>query len=387
MANTNSRNRVLPPPNAKAEAKVVDDFDNMGFKPELLRGIYAYGLERPSTTEKQLIPPILQGRDVVAQVPLCIIETNAFIIPVLQRLDTSNSDCQALILAPTHELAQQVQKVVIALSDFMKVRCHVSIGGTNIREDAASLTKGCHIVVGTPGRVFDMINRGALKTDSIKMLVLCCADDMSINTQNSKTSTFRQQISDVFLRIPRSSQVVLLLEDTPANAAEVAAMFTRDPVQISMEEDKWALLVHVKQRHIGIVREERKLDILCELLKAEAMSQTIIFCKSRGAVDWLTEKMTAREFTVSAVHGNMEVAQRNVIMKEFRAGSWRVLIATDQLTSSENYFRRIARGGHYEHRKLAISFVTANDTKMLKEIEEFYSVQISEAPMSIDDLL
>jgi translation initiation factor 4A len=377
--------------------EIVDNFDNMNLSPELLRGIYAYGFERPSTIQQRAILPVIKGRDVIAQAQSGTGKTATFSISALQKLDTSNPQCQALILAPTRELAQQIQKVVIALGDFMKVVCHACIGGTNVREDMKALETGAHVVVGTPGRVFDMINRGALKTDNMKMFILDEADEML-------SRGFKDQIYDVFQRLPPSTQVVLLSATMPIEVMEVTTKFMRDPIRILVKKDELTL-EGIKQFFVAVEKEEWKLDTLCDLYETVTITQAVIFCNTRRKVDWLTEKLTAREFTVSAMHGDMEQGQREVIMKEFRSGSSRVLIATDLLargidvqqvslvinydlpSNKENYIHRIGRGGRFGRKGVAINFVTADDTRMLREIEQFYSTQILEMPMNVADLI
>ncbi|KAF8960745.1 translation initiation factor eIF4A [Entomortierella lignicola] len=369
----------------------------MNLSPELLRGIYAYGFERPSTIQQRAILPVIKGHDVIAQAQSGTGKTATFSISALQKLDTSINQCQALILAPTRELAQQIQKVVIALGDFMKVQCHACIGGTNVREDMKILSDGVHVVVGTPGRVFDMINRGALKTDSMKMFILDEADEML-------SRGFKDQIYDVFQRLPPSTQVVLLSATMPSEVMEVTTKFMREPVRILVKKDELTL-EGIKQFYVAVEKEEWKLDTLCDLYETVTITQAVIFCNTRRKVDWLTEKLTAREFTVSAMHGDMEQAQREVIMKEFRSGSSRVLIATDLLargidvqqvslvinydlpSNKENYIHRIGRGGRFGRKGVAINFVTADDTRMLREIEQFYSTQILEMPMNVADLI
>ncbi|KAF9983235.1 translation initiation factor eIF4A [Mortierella antarctica] len=377
--------------------EIVDNFDNMNLSPELLRGIYAYGFERPSTIQQRAILPVIKGRDVIAQAQSGTGKTATFSISALQKLDTSNPQCQALILAPTRELAQQIQKVVIALGDFMKIHCHACIGGTNVRDDMKTLTDGAQVVVGTPGRVFDMINRGALKTDSMKMFILDEADEML-------SRGFKDQIYDVFQRLPPSTQVVLLSATMPTEVMEVTTKFMRDPVRILVKKDELTL-EGIKQFYVAVEKEEWKLDTLCDLYETVTITQAVIFCNTRRKVDWLTEKLTAREFTVSAMHGDMEQGQREVIMKEFRSGSSRVLIATDLLargidvqqvslvinydlpSNKENYIHRIGRGGRFGRKGVAINFVTADDTRMLREIEQFYSTQVLEMPMNVADLI
>ncbi|KAF8939955.1 translation initiation factor eIF4A [Dissophora ornata] len=377
--------------------EIVDNFDNMNLNPELLRGIYAYGFERPSTIQQRAILPVLKGRDVIAQAQSGTGKTATFSISVLQKLDISNPQCQALLLAPTRELAQQIQKVVLALGDFMKVECHACIGGTNVREDMARLAKGSHVVVGTPGRVFDMINRGALRTDDIKMFILDEADEML-------SRGFKDQIYDVFQRLPPQIQVVLLSATMPVDVMDVTNKFMRDPIRILVKKDELTL-EGIKQFYVAVEKEEWKLDTLCDLYETVTITQAVIFCNTRRKVDWLTEKLTARDFTVSAIHSDMEQTQREVIMKEFRSGSSRVLIATDLLargidvqqvslvinydlpTNKENYIHRIGRGGRFGRKGVAINFVTAEDTRMLREIEQFYSTQILEMPMNVADLI
>jgi translation initiation factor 4A len=377
--------------------EIVDNFDNMNLSPELLRGIYAYGFERPSTIQQRAILPVIKGRDVIAQAQSGTGKTATFSISALQKLDVSNPQCQALILAPTRELAQQIQKVVIALGDFMKIHCHACIGGTNVRDDMKILEAGAQVVVGTPGRVFDMINRGALKTDDMKMFILDEADEML-------SRGFKDQIYDVFQRLPPSTQVVLLSATMPIEVMEVTTKFMRDPIRILVKKDELTL-EGIKQFYVAVEKEEWKLDTLCDLYETVTITQAVIFCNTRRKVDWLTEKLTAREFTVSAMHGDMEQGQREVIMKEFRSGSSRVLIATDLLargidvqqvslvinydlpSNKENYIHRIGRGGRFGRKGVAINFVTADDTRMLREIEQFYSTQVLEMPMNVADLI
>uniref|UniRef100_A0A8C2A967 RNA helicase n=1 Tax=Cyprinus carpio TaxID=7962 RepID=A0A8C2A967_CYPCA len=160
------------------EVDVTPTFDTMGLREDLLRGIYAYGFEKPSAIQQRAIKQIIKGRDVIAQSQSGTGKTATFCISVLQCLDIQVRETQALILAPTRELAGQIQKVLLALGDYMNVQCHTCIGGTNVGEDIRKLDYGQHVVAGTPGRVFDMIRRRSLRTRAIKMLVLDEADEM-----------------------------------------------------------------------------------------------------------------------------------------------------------------------------------------------------------------
>jgi len=369
----------------------------MDLKPELLRGVYAYGFERPSAIQQRAIVPVVKGHDVIAQAQSGTGKTATFSISILQQVDLSVKGTQALILAPTRELAQQIQKVVVALGDYMNIECHACVGGTNVREDMAKLQEGVQVVVGTPGRVYDMINRRALRTDNIKIFCLDEADEML-------SRGFKDQIYEVFQLLPQDTQVVLLSATMPADVLEVTKKFMREPVRILVKRDELTL-EGIKQFYIAVEKEEWKLDTLCDLYETVTITQAVIFCNTRRKVDWLTEKMHSREFTVSAMHGDMEQKQREVLMKEFRSGSSRVLITTDLLargidvqqvslvinydlpTNRENYIHRIGRGGRFGRKGVAINFVTTDDVRMLRDIEQFYNTQIDEMPLNVADLI
>lgn len=303
--------------------EIVDNFDDMKLKDELLRGIYAYGFEKPSAIQQRAIVPCIKGYDVIAQAQSGTGKTATFSISILQQIDTTSRNCQSLILAPTRELAQQIQKVVIALGDFMHAECHACIGGTNVREDMKKLETGSHVVVGTPGRVFDMITRRALITQHIKMFVLDEADEML-------SRGFKDQIHDVFKMMPSDVQVILLSATMPKDVLDVTKLFMRNPVSILVKKEELTL-EGIRQFFINVEREDWKLETLCDLYDTLSITQAVIFCNTRRKVDYLTENMHKRDFTVSAMHGDMEQRERDVIMRQFRSGSSRVLITTDLL--------------------------------------------------------
>jgi len=266
--------------------------------------------ERPSTIQQRAIVPVVKGHDVIAQAQSGTGKTATFSISILQQLDTNIKGTQALILAPTRELAQQIQKVVIALVDYMSIECHACVGGTNVRENMAQLQEGVQVVVGTPGRVFDMINRRALRTDHIKIFCLDEADEML-------SRGFKDQIYEVFQLLPQDTQVVLLSATMPADVLEVTKKFMRDPVRILVKRDELTL-EGIKQFYIAVEKEEWKLDTLCDLYETVTITQAVIFCNTRRKVDWLTERMHSREFTVSAMVSNYLICWLvNSLMKIF----------------------------------------------------------------------
>jgi translation initiation factor 4A len=377
--------------------EVVTSFDDMGLKDDLLRGIYAYGFEKPSAIQQRGILPILARHDTIAQAQSGTGKTATFSISVLQSIDIKIQKTQALILAPTRELAQQICKVVRSLGDFLQVSSHACIGGTLVREDVKSLSTGKQIVVGTPGRVYDMINRKVLCLYETKMFVLDEADEML-------SRGFKDQIYDVFQHLPTDVQVCLFSATMPTEILEISTRFMRDPIRILVKRDELTL-EGIKQFYVAVDKEDWKFDTLCDLYETLTITQAIIYCNTRRKVDWLTDKMGQRDFTVSSMHGEMTGQERELIMKEFRSGSSRVLITTDLLArgidvqqvslvinydlppNRENYIHRIGRSGRFGRKGVAINFVTMQDTRSLRELEAHYNTQIEEMPMNVADLI
>ncbi|KAJ3225379.1 Eukaryotic initiation factor 4A-III [Clydaea vesicula] len=301
--------------------KVINSFDQMNLKEDLLRGIYAYNFEKPSAIQQRAILPVVGGRDVIAQAQAGTGKTATFAISILQSISTKSRDCQALILSPTRELAQQIQSVVLALGDYMNVQCHACIGGTNVGEDIRKLDYGQHVVSGTPGRVFDMIKRRNLVTKNIKILVLDEADEML-------SKGFKDQIYDVYRYLSPNTQVVLFSATLPHDVLEMTQKFMTDPIRILVKRDELTL-DGIKQFFVAVEREEWKFDTLCDLYDTLTITQAVIFCNTKRKVDFLTEKMRAANFTVSSMHGDMPQKERETIMTEFRQGASRVIITTD----------------------------------------------------------
>ncbi|KAJ1864367.1 translation initiation factor eIF4A, partial [Coemansia sp. RSA 2703] len=387
-------NRTLTDPNVKDIVtnydEVVDNFDDMNLDENLLRGIYAYGFERPSAIQQRAIVPVLKGHDVIAQAQSGTGKTATFSISILQKVDPAILKTQALVLAPTRELAQQIQKVMTSLGDFRKVNIHACIGGTRVADDEKAFNEGAHVVVGTPGRVHDMISRGIFKAESVKLFALDEADEML-------SRGFKDQIQQVFSLLPADVQVVLLSATMPTEVLDVTTKFMRDPIRILVKRDELTL-EGIKQFYISVEREDYKFDTLADIYETVSITQAVIFCNTRRKVDFLTDKLRERNFTVSAMHGDMDQEQRDTIMKEFRSGSSRILITTDLLargidvqqvslvinydlpTNRENYIHRIGRGGRFGRKGIAINFVTDDDTAALRDIEQHYSTQIDEMP-------
>ncbi|KAG1685233.1 Eukaryotic initiation factor 4A-III [Nymphon striatum] len=375
------------------DVDVIPTFDAMGIKEDLLRGIYAYGFEKPSAIQQRAIKPIVRGRDVIAQAQSGTGKTATFSISILQTIDTQIRETQCLILSPTRELATQIQKVILALGDYMKVQCHACIGGTNLGEDIRKLDYGQHIVSGTPGRVFDMIRRRNLRTRAIRLLVLDEADEML-------NKGFKEQIYDVYRYLPPATQVALISATLPHEILEMTSKFMTDPIRILVKRDELTL-EGIKQFFVAVEREEWKFDTLCDLYDTLTITQAVIFMNTKRKVDWLTEKMREANFTVSAMHGDMPQKEREAIMKDFRSAQSRVLITTDvwargldvqQVSLVINYDLPnnrelyIHRYSYFhaglEEKVLLLNFVKNDDIRILRDIEQYYSTQIDEMPMN-----
>ena len=377
--------------------EVTRSFDDMNLKENLLRGIYAYGFEMPSGIQQRAIQPVIMGRDVIGQAQSGTGKTATFCIGILEKINTSVSKCQALVMAPTRELASQHLECFTALGTYLDdVKVHMCVGGTKASEDVRILQDGVHIVVGTPGRCYHMINQGALRLDDMKIFCLDEADEML-------SQGFKDQIYDIFKFLPEDVQVCLFSATMPLEVLELTESFMRKPIRILVKADELTL-EGIKQFFIAVEREEWKLDTLSDLYETLTITQAIIFCNTRRKVDWLTSKMIERDFVVSAMHGDMDQRERDLIMREFRSGSSRVLITTDLLargidvqqvslvfnydipTNRENYIHRIGRSGRFGRKGVAINFVTSSDVRYLRDIEQFYQTQIEEMPAEIVDL-
>ncbi|RVW43977.1 Eukaryotic initiation factor 4A-15 [Vitis vinifera] len=312
--------------------EVYDSFDSMGLQENLLRGIYAYG--RPIMFQYYFLSR--------CGLPLKVIVTCICLI--------------SLVLAPTRELAQQIEKVMRALGDYLGVKVHACVGGTSVREDQRILSSGVHVVVGTPGRVFDMLRRQSLRPDYIKMFVLDEADEML-------SRGFKDQIYDIFQLLPSKVQVGVFSATMPPEALEITRKFMNKPVRILVKRDELTL-EGIKQFYVNVDKEEWKLETLCDLYETLAITQSVIFVNTRRKVDWLTDKMRSRDHTQVSL-----------------------VINFDLPTQPENYLHRIGRSGRFGRKGVAINFVTRDDERMLFDIQRFYNVVIEELPSNVADLL
>ncbi|XP_049849869.1 eukaryotic initiation factor 4A-III-like [Schistocerca gregaria] len=377
--------------------KVYPSFEEMNLKDELLRGIYEFGFEKPSAIQQRAIKPIISGRDVIAQSQSGTGKTATFSISVLERVDTTLHETQALVLSPTRELAHQIQRVILSIGSSMSVDCHCCIGGKNMGEDIRKLENGVQIVSGTPGRVYDMIRRQHLRTTEIKILILDEADEML-------GRGFKDQIYDVYRYMPRTTQVVLVSATLPREVLEMTRKFMNQPMRILVKRDELTL-DGIRQFFVAVEKEEWKFDTLCDLYDTLVITQAVIFCNTRVKVAEISNRMTEAKFTVVSMHGEMQQHERDAIMKRFRSGEARILITTDMWSrgidvsqvslvinydlplNRESYIHRIGRSGRFGRKGVAINFVKSDEIRILREIEQYYSTQIDEMPNSVTELI
>jgi ATP-dependent RNA helicase len=376
---------------------VYPSFEAMDLKEDLLRGIYAYGFEAPSAIQSRAISQIISGRDTIAQAQSGTGKTATFSISMLEVIDIRARDTQAIVLSPTRELAVQIQNVILALGDYMNIQCHACIGGTSVGEDIRKLQYGQHVVSGTPGRVKDMIKRQYLNTRHVKMVILDEADTLL-------ERGFQSDIYDIYRYLPPATQVVVVSATLPNDVLQMTSKFMTDPIRILVKRDELTL-EGLKQYFIDVEKEDWKFDTLCDLYDTLTITQAVIFCNTKRKVDWLTDKMKEANFTVVSMHGDMDQKERTAIMQEFRQGNSRVLISTDvwargidvqQVSlvinydlpmSRENYIHRIGRSGRFGRKGVAINFVTEEEVQILHDIEQYYSIQIDEMPININEML
>ncbi|HAL96000.1 MAG TPA: ATP-dependent helicase [Chitinophagaceae bacterium] len=394
----NTKMTTMPSDLPLTDVKIFNTFDDMDLPTNLLRGIYAHGFEKPSEIQKRGIVPIKNGNDLLAQAQSCTGKTGTFCVGALTKIDPSLMKPQVLVIVPTRELAQQIEKVAQALGAYMELKTYSATGGTPIRDDLRALERGLHFIVGTPGRIFDLMNRGQLNRQYIRVLVLDEADQML-------EDRFKEQILCILqMGFPKQTQVALFSATMPAEVIEVANKLLREPVRILIPPEE-VTLEGISQYCVMLQKEEWKFDALCDIYKQLTVNQAIIYCNKRQRAEWLAEKMMAEGFPLSYIHGEMEVDERRNRMQAFRSGNVRVLISTDLLARGidvqqvslvinfelppqrENYIHRIGRSGRYGRKGTAINLISGDEVNAMKDIESHYQTIIKELPDDLANLI
>ena len=370
------------------------DDENVSLKQKLLRGIYAHGFEQPSPIQKKAIIPMTQGNDLLAQAQSGTGKTGAFTVSTLQLIDTTKNEVQALILAPTRELADQINEVVMALGSFLKVRTLLAVGGVSVSENCRQLTSETppHIVIGCLGRVLDLVEqRRALNTQTLRVLVMDEADEML-------SQGFKSQTHQLFQYLPQDVQVCLFSATIPVEVETLTQKFLRNPVKLLVKQEMLTL-EGIRQYYIKVETDNDKFAVLKDLFSTISMSQCIIYCNTRRRCDVLEEAMRNEDFPVMKITGDMSQTDRKQICNDLRSGLIRVLITTDlfargidvqQVSYVMNfdvprdvcvYLHRIGRSGRWGRKGVAINLMTRVEQSRLTAIEQYYATEIQELPM------
>jgi translation initiation factor 4A len=362
---------------------------------EIMRGIYGYGFDSPSLIQRKALLTIFDKKDIIAQAQSGTGKTGVFTIGVLQKVNTEINKTQAMILAPTRELAKQIYDVITSIGSMVKnIRFHLLIGGTSTDEDAHQLkTIMPHIIVGCPGRVYDMMRRNHIISKDINLLVLDEADEML-------SVGFKDQIYNIFQYLSADIQVGLFSATMPNELQSLTDKFMRNPVRILVKSEMLTL-EGIKQYYVALNDDTQKYATLKDIFNIISMSQCIIYCNSIKRVMDLTDAMINDGFPVCCIHSNMDKTKRDEAYTDFKAGKHRVLISSNVTSRGIdvqqvrtvlnfdlpkcifNYLHRIGRSGRWGRKGTAINFVTRWDIKTMKDIERHYHTIVEELPSNI----
>ena len=372
-------------------------FDDLNLNENLLRGIYSYGFENPSTIQYKSVPVMCSGKDVIAQAQSGTGKTGSFTIGCLNSLDVSLKRTQVIIISPTHELVNQTYDVLENLAKYMNVTMMKVMGGTNVSECQSDLGKDPQIIVGSPGRILDMINRRSLYTDSIRQLILDEADEIL-------SYGFKENIYNIIKFLPEKAQICLFSATMPDDVMELSRNFLREPENILVKKEQLTL-EGIKQFYINVKVNDWKIDVLKDLYDTINISQCIIYINSKNKLNDVYQTLMKDEFPVSFIHGELTSSERKSTMEDFKSGKTRILLSTDLLSrgvdiqqlslvinfdlpkSKETYIHRIGRSGRYGRKGVSINLVTGRDLDYMHQIETFYDTKIDEMPQNIEDYL
>ena len=365
----------------------------------LLRGIYGYGFEKPSSIQQRAIKPLIMRRDIVIQAHSGTGKTATFAIGSLANIDLTLNDTQVLVLSPTKELTIQTAKVFTGLGSMMNgLRIKTLYGGAHFEEGNAFSNKETpHIICGCPGKVFDMMRRSRISCKNIKLVILDEADEVL-------SSGFKDQVYNIFQYFNSTIQVALVSATLPDSINSIIDKIMRNPVRISVKREMLTL-EGITQHYIAVEDDRQKYATLKDLYGLISISSSIIYCNSVKRVQDLYEAMKEDDFSVCRIHSGMERGEREKSFDDFRVGRTRVLISSNvtargidiqQVSIVVNfdipkcvntYLHRIGRSGRWGRKGVGINLITRRDVDKLKEIEEYYQTQITEMPANLDFLI
>ena len=381
----------------KNEIKNYESFEDLELKENLLRGIYAMGYEKPSSIQQKAIKPFLEGGDLIAQSQSGTGKTATFAISVLNSIQ-EDKGTQAIIIAHTRELALQIHTVCSSLNQYLKYSILLLTGGTSVNQNIDDLRQNPHLLIGTPGRMLDMLNKRKINIRNMRYVVVDEADELF-------SSGFINQIYDIFRFLRECNlQVALYSATMPREFFDISQKIMRDPKKILVKTEQLTL-EGIKQFYINVERNEFKFDTLSDLYELISVAQSIIYCNSKKMVNELSYNLTSKNFTVASIHSDMTQEERSRIVQDFRNGESRILISTDLLSrgidvqqvsivinydvpsSIENYIHRIGRSGRFGRKGVAINLITVTDIAKLHDIEKYYATVIEELPENFMEFL
>ncbi|WP_323792689.1 DEAD/DEAH box helicase [Nocardioides sp.] len=372
-------------------------FEDLGLGGAVLKALRDVGYEKPSTIQAQTIPPLLAGNDLVGLAQTGTGKTAAFALPILDQLDVRQKKVQALVLAPTRELALQVCEA------FQKYAAHTKglhvlpvYGGQAYGVQLSALRRGVHVVVGTPGRIMDHLEKGTLDLSELKFLVLDEADEML-------NMGFADDVETILADTPDTKQVALFSATMPAQIRRLSKKYLNNPVEITVK-GKTATAANITQRYL-IVSYPQKVDALTRILEVENFEGMIVFVRTKNETETLAEKLRARGLSAMAINGDVAQVQRERTVNQLKSGKLDILVATDVAargldverishvvnydipTDTESYVHRIGRTGRAGRSGDAISFVTPREKYLLKHIEKATRQPLTEMRLpSVEDV-
>jgi ATP-dependent RNA helicase DeaD len=380
----------------------VDGFATLGLDPALVTALAALGYEEPTAIQREAIPPLLAGRDVLGQAATGTGKTAAFALPLLHRIGRPSSErrpVRGLILVPTRELAMQVAEAVHRYGRALDARVLPVYGGQSISQQLRALQRGVDVVVATPGRALDHIQRGTLKFDAVETVVLDEADEML-------DMGFAEELEAILAVTPRERQTALFSATMAKRILEIAKRHLRDPVRVTIARETVAPGEAPRVREVAyIVQRRHKPAALARVLDMDDSASAIVFCRTRLEVDELTQTLGARGYSAEALHGGLSQEQRDRVLRRFRDGSSDILVATDVAargldidrvthvvnfdvpSSPDAYVHRIGRTGRAGREGVAITLAEARENRLLRNIEQHTKRKITmESVPTVHDL-
>ena len=372
-------------------------FDELNINENLLRGVYSYGFEKPSMIQYKAIPVLNLGKDVIAQAQSGTGKTGAFSIGLLNNIDESINETQVIVLSPTRELTDQTFNVIKEISNYTNIKISKVVGGTRVQDCISELRKIPHVIVGTPGRVIDMISKKHIFTNKIKTFIIDEADEML-------SQGFQEMIYNIFKFIPKTTQVGLFSATFPEQLVELSNQFMNKPEMILVKKESLTL-EGISQYFINVKHHNWKYDVLTDIYNTINITQCIIYINSKNRLIDIYNQLNKDNFPVGMIHGNLMTNEREGVMEQFRRGDIRILLSTDLLSrgidiqqlslvinydlpmEKETYIHRIGRSGRYGRKGVAINFVTEKDLHSLQELQQFYNTEIKEMPQNIQDII